>query len=74
MHTALTAFGLAVDVAVSLTKAQCTGQVSLLDAHIGGTLECDEAVFSNPDGPALTVEPLQQVRPVELERGAPPPR
>ena len=31
-----------------LDKAQCTGEVRLLGAHIGGQLDCTEASFTNP--------------------------
>ena len=41
-----------------LRKAQCIGQVRLPGAHIIGNLACDEAVFSNPDGNALTGDNL----------------
>ena len=30
----------------------------LLGAHIGGQLDCAEAIFSNPDGTALTADRL----------------
>ena len=55
---ALTADRLAVNADMFLSKAQCTGQVGLVGAHIGGTLDCSEAGFSNPDGVALTAERL----------------
>ena len=41
-----------------LSKAQCTGEVRLLGAHIGGQLDCSEASFTNPDGQALNADRL----------------
>ena len=41
-----------------LSKAQCTGEVRLLGAHISGQLDCSEAVFTNPNGNALTADRL----------------
>jgi hypothetical protein len=53
-----------------LTKAQCTGEVMLVGAHIGGTLNCDEAVFSNPDRTALNADGLAVDANVFLRGGA----
>ena len=55
---ALSADGLVVDAGMFLAKAQCTGEVRLLGAHISGQLDCSEAVFSNPDGEALSADGL----------------
>jgi hypothetical protein len=55
---ALNADGLVVDASMFLRKAQSTGEVRLLGAHIGGQLACAEASFSNPDGYALNADGL----------------
>ena len=41
---------------VFLSKAQCTGEVRLLGAHISGQSACDEATFTHPDGFALNAD------------------
>ena len=53
-----------------LRKAQCTGEVRLLGAHIKGQLDCDEAVFSNPDGAALIADGLSVDGDMSLRQGA----
>ena len=45
---ALSADGLTVDADMFLSTAQCTGQVRLLGAHIGGQLDCTEAQLQQP--------------------------
>ena len=55
---ALNAERLAADGNMFLRKVQCTGEMRLLGAHLGGLLDCSEAVFANPDGIALNAERL----------------
>lgn len=45
------------------------GAVSLLSAHIGGSLECDGADLHNDSGPALDADGLQVERAMFLRRG-----
>jgi hypothetical protein len=55
---AFSAEGLVVDEDMFLRKAQCTGEVALVGAHIGGQPNCEEAVFSNPGSTAPTAHRL----------------
>jgi hypothetical protein len=45
------------------------GAVRLLDAHIGGTLDCNGASLVNDSGPALVANGLQVGRGIVLRRG-----
>ena len=56
LRAGLFARGLQVTHTLNLRKVQCTGGVRLPLAHIGGTLDCAEAVFSNPDGAAVSAD------------------
>ena len=72
--TALVADGLTVDAGMFLLKAQCTGQVRLPGAHIGGQLDCSEAVLTNPgrlavDFEGAAVAKAVHMRPASLEGG-----
>jgi hypothetical protein len=41
-----------------LAKAQCTGEVGIFGAHIGGQLNCTDTVFTGSNGRALTGDGL----------------
>jgi hypothetical protein len=54
LRSRLSARRLRVIHTLNLTRFRCDGGVALGEAHISGQLDCTGAVFSNPDGQALT--------------------
>jgi hypothetical protein len=54
LRSRLSARRLRVVHTLNLTGFRCDGGVALGEAHISGLLDCDEAVFSNPNGRALS--------------------
>jgi hypothetical protein len=72
---ALLAYGLEVGQDVYLSRgftavgAGANGAVNLAGAHIGGSLECDEAKLRNDSGPALNAPSLEVGQRVFLHNG-----
>ncbi|MGH3868125.1 MAG: hypothetical protein ACRDQ4_18780 [Pseudonocardiaceae bacterium] len=54
LRSRLSARRLRVVHTLNVTGFRCDGGVALREAHISGHLDCAEAVFSNPDGRALS--------------------
>jgi hypothetical protein len=54
LRSRLSARRLRVIHTLNLTGFRCNGGIALGEAHISGQLDCAKAVFSNPDGRALT--------------------
>jgi hypothetical protein len=54
LRSRLSARRLRVVHTLNLTGFRCDGGAAFGEAHISGQLDCAEAVFSNPDGRALT--------------------
>jgi hypothetical protein len=52
----LSARRLRLDHNLNLQGFHCHGPINLLGAHIGGQLNCEQAMFANPNGTALSAD------------------